>query len=129
MLIGARDGNGRPLLMQVQTVEVCMFREGIWDLPGDGVSSFLLEGDDAEPFCQNIPNGESRVIALEKSVIVHVQPKKTPYEELVEAADFVITAIANIGHDDIEFTSWPVNGAKLKSLKRALARVRQEGGA
>ena len=87
----------------------------------------LIRGEIASLLCRDIPPGEKRVIDLEKSVIVHVAPKKTAVEELVEAADFVITAIANIGHD-IEFTSWPVNGAKLKSLKRALARVRQEGG-
>ena len=126
MLIGARDKNGRPSVWKNEIV----LRGSMWcSKDGIGVSGLVHVDDDAEPFCQNIPNGESRVIALEKSVIVHVQPKKTPYEELVEAADFVITAIANIGHDDIEFTSWPVNGAKLKSLKRALARVRQEGGA
>jgi len=126
MLIGARDENGTANLFNCDEGKFPVYKKGEWH-EADG-TELLFCNENAEPFCQNIPNGESRVIDLEKSAIVHVQPKKTPYEELVEAADFVITAIANIGHDDIEFTSWPVNGAKLKSLKRALARVRQEGG-
>ena len=123
MLIGARDGNGRPLLMQVQTVEVCMFREGIWDLPGDGVSSFLLEGDEAEPFCQNIPPGQSRVIDLSASTIVHVQPVKTAVEELVEACEFMAGDARHWG------PCLQVDRPVFEAMESALARVRQEGGA
>ena len=129
MLIGARDKKGTTNIYAFRNKSECDLKV---DRNGDfyTVKGFLFAFDDdrSKNACRDISPGSWKEIDLAASTIAHVQPKKTAVEELVEAADFVITAIANIGHDDIEFTSWPVNGAKLKSLKRALARVRQEGG-
>ena len=86
----------------------------------------LIRGEIASLLCRDIPPGEKRVIDLEKSVIVHVAPKKTAVEELVEKLD---VAFKGVCRDDLRITgSVGIDNKKAGDVFDALARVRQEGG-
>ena len=90
MLIGARDKTGMPSLISCDAEDdIFLNPRGEWTWKS-GEDIFRCEvGDTAESACKGIPPGEKRVIDLEKSVIVHVAPPKTPGEELVEACEFM----------------------------------------
>ena len=87
----------------------------------------LIRGEIASLLCRDIPPGEKRVIDLEKSTIVHVQPVKTAVQELVEKANDLLLSVSFIdGPDSKNFRI--VSVESVSDLHFALARVRQEGG-
>ena len=88
----------------------------------------LIRGEIASLLCRDIPPGEKRVIDLEKSVIVHVAPKKTAVEELVEACDRLLAGVGLMEHAAESCAFRTVGTKSVSDLHFALARVRQEGG-
>ena len=124
MLIGARDLCGCANLFDCYEEKPPRYIDGVWD-EVDGVE-LLLCGRNAEPFCRNIPPGQSRVIDLSASTIVHVQPVKTAVEELVKACERVLGGVS-LMEDSAVSKDFRVVGTKAVSdLHFALARVRQE---
>ena len=124
MLIGARDEDGTAVMLGTLLDKDDTRLAGEsgnrwWETDGDR----LLCDSDAEPFCQNIPPGERRVIDLEKSVIVHVAPKKTAVEELVEASQNFYDGLFPDGGRRVGPTEFE---RRSHALESALARVRQE---
>lgn len=83
----------------------------------------LIRGEIASLLCRDIPPGEKRVIDLEKSVIVHVAPKKTAVEELVEASQNFYDGLFPDGGRRVGPTEFE---RRSHALESALARVRQE---
>ena len=127
MLIGARDEDGTAVMLGTLLDKDDTRLAGEsgnrwWETDGDR----LLCDSDAEPFCQNIPPGERRVIDLEKSVIVHVAPKKTAVEELVEACDRLLAGVGLMEHAAESCAFRTVGTKSVSDLHFALARVRQE---
>ena len=122
MLIGARDLCGCANLFDCYEEKPPRYIDGVWD-EVDGVE-LLLCGRNAEPFCRNIPPGQSRVIDLSASTIVHVQPVKTAVEELVKACE-KLTDTATGGLIDGNPVCF-VRGPDCAAVRVALARVRRE---
>ena len=130
MLIGARDEDGEGCMVFDVPYEGCLTKnkDGRWHLVNWTVGKYVIERSPiAEPFCRDIPPGEKRVIDLAKSTIVHVQPKKTAVQELVEKANDLLLSVSFIdGPDSKNFRI--VSVESVSDLHFALARVRQEGG-
>lgn len=102
---------------------VCVNPKNLRKQDGEWVSDGhfqIVRGEIASFLCRGIPNGESRVIDLEKSVIVHMQPKKTAVKELVEKWNEVRLRM----HPDANFTT--ISRTEIEKIDTALARVRQE---
>ena len=78
MLIGARDESGIANVFDCNDGKLPCYDCGEWD-EADG-AMMIWCGEQAEPFCQNIPNGQSRVIDLSKSTIVHDEPERSAVE-------------------------------------------------
>lgn len=116
MLVAARDEDGTAVLICTESdaddTHLAGERGGrFWQTNGYR----MLTGDEAEPFCRNIPPGEKRVIDMEKSVIVHVAPPKTPMEELVEACEKLREYMKHRSQCEAD-----------REIFSALSRVRQE---
>lgn len=124
MLIAARDEDGTAgVFLVCSENSLTLYAHGGWVCSGSG-NMKLLTGLAAEPFCRDIPPGEKRVIDLAKSTIVHVQPKKTAVQELVEKLDI---AFKGVCRDDLMITgSVGIDNKKAGDVFDALARVRQE---
>ena len=125
MLIGARDEDGTARVFSVNATWASDVTRsgGVWKCGYYGLE--ILSGPDAEPFCRDIPPGEKREIDLEKSVIVHVAPKKTAVQELVEASQNFRDGLFSDGGRRVGLTEFE---RRSHALESALARVRQEGG-
>ena len=128
MLIGARDPRG--------TTNIYAFRsENENDLQLGGrdawysVKGILLSYDDdaSKKACEGIKPGEWKEIDLAATDFVHLSPKKTAVQELVEKANDLLLSVSFIdGPDSKNFRI--VSVESVSDLHFALARVRQEGG-
>ena len=128
MLIGAVDPRG--------TTNIYAFRsESDNDLNLDGrnewrsENGWLLSFDDdaSKKACEGIKPGEWKEIDLAATDFVHLSPKKTAVQELVEKANDLLLSVSFIdGPDSKNFRI--VSVESVSDLHFALARVRQEGG-
>ena len=118
MLTAARDKNGSPWVFRG---EVEMRGDHWCSKTGVGSANIILSGDDAEHFCVGLDPCESRVIDLSASTIVHVQPKKTAVEDLVEKAENLCGACRQMACGD-----YYAPKKLFTALSESVARVRQE---
>lgn len=120
MLIAARDEDGTPEVHDPdRESDMRLTQSGKWVSIGCRVS-IDDNGVIAELLCRNIPPGEKRVIDLEKSVIVHVAPPKTPVEELVEKAEELCKSRRKMACGDY-YAAYHL----FLDLESALARVKE----
>ena len=126
MLIGARDPRG--------TTNIYAFRsENENDLQLGGrdawysVKGILLSYDDdaSKKACEGIKPGEWKEIDLAATDFVHLSPKKTAVQELVEASQNFRDGLFSDGGRRVGLTEFE---RRSHALESALARVRQEGG-
>ena len=126
MLIGAVDPRG--------TTNIYAFRsESDNDLNLDGrnewrsENGWLLSFDDdaSKKACEGIKPGEWKEIDLAATDFVHLSPKKTAVQELVEASQNFYDGLFPDGGRRVGPTEFE---RRSHALESALARVRQEGG-
>ena len=126
MLIGAVDPRG--------TTNIYAFRsESDNDLNLDGrnewrsENGWLLSFDDdaSKKACEGIKPGTWKEIDLAATDFVHVAPKKTAVQELVEASQNFRDGLFSDGGRRVGLTEFE---RRSHALESALARVRQEGG-
>ena len=126
MLIGAVDPRG--------TTNIYAFRsESDNDLNLDGrnewrsENGWLLSFDDdaSKKACEGIKPGEWKEIDLAATDFVHLSPKKTAVQELVEASQNFRDGLFSDGGRRVGLTEFE---RRSHALESALARVRQEGG-
>ena len=126
MLIGAVDPRG--------TTNIYAFRsESDNDLNLDGrnewrsENGWLLSFDDdaSKKACEGIKPGTWKEIDLAATDFVHVAPKKTAVQELVEASQNFYDGLFPDGGRRVGPTEFE---RRSHALESALARVRQEGG-